>query len=242
MSRHRKYRKHGLLVRLLKAVGVLLAACLLLVLLLKWVPVPATPLMLKRSLSRLSDKDFRTNRIWVSLDNISPDMVMAVIASEDNLFDEHNGFDIEEIKKMRESHIKKHTAIRGCSTISQQTAKNCFTWCSSTWVRKGFEAGWTVLIEKIWGKRRIMEVYLNVVELGDGIYGVEAASRHYFGVSASRLTASQAASLAYCLPAPLKRNPAGGTAYLKKRRAEIMSLMQKVARPDWLPGNGSAGK
>lgn len=218
----------------LNVVLFLMTFSVLLVLLFKWAPVRVTPLMIRRSVAGISDDSFKTREKWVSIDDISPEMVLAVIAGEDNRFVEHNGFDFEEMKKMRDSHREKGTKIRGCSTISQQTAKNCFTWCSSTWARKAVEAWWTVLVEKIWGKRRIMEVYLNVVELGSGIYGVQAASLQYFGVPASELTAVQAASLAYCLPSPLKRSPVRKTSYMLKRRSEILALMRKVPKPSWL--------
>lgn len=229
--------KCRLLPLFLKLTAAIFVCGFLLVLLLKWMPVYVTPLMLKRSVSNMSDDSFKTQKQWVSLDQISANMVMAVIASEDNRFNEHNGFDMDEIKRMRDAHLSKGKKIRGCSTISQQTAKNCFTWCTSTWIRKAFEALWTISIEKIWGKRRIMEVYLNIVEFGPGIYGVQAASMHYFRIPASKLSASQAASLAYCLPAPLKRSPIKQTPYMLKRRHEILSLMSKVPRPSFLDSN-----
>lgn len=173
----------------------------------KFVPVRWTPLMLKRSVEYRDQKDFRNQRTWVDIDNISEEMVKAVIASEDGRFIEHNGFDFEAIREMKKAHDKKGTKIRGCSTISQQTAKNCFTFGSKTWFRKGVEAYYTILIEMIWGKKRIMEVYLNVAETGKGLYGVEAVAEKYFNCTAAKLTKAQAVSIACVLPNPLVRNP-----------------------------------
>ena len=135
---------------------------ILLVTAFRWVPVRYTPLMLKRSLQFRKAEDFHTRQHWVSLKRISPDLIQAVIASEDNRFCEHDGFDWVEVRRMLDEHKEKGTRVRGCSTISQQTAKNVFTFGTRTWARKVSETYWTVLIEKIWGKRRIMEVYLNV--------------------------------------------------------------------------------
>ena len=180
---------------------------LLWVVLYKFVPVRWTPLMLKRSIEHFDQKDFRNRRQWVSIDEIAPVMVRAVIASEDGRFMTHHGFDFEEIDKMMDEHERKGKKIRGCSTISQQTAKNCFTFGSKTWLRKGVEAYYTFLIELIWGKKRIMEVYLNVAETGKGLYGVEAASMKYFKRHASALTQDQAICLACILPNPLVRRP-----------------------------------
>ena len=136
---------------------------------LKWIPVWWTPLMAVRSIEYRNDKTFRTHKTWVSYDNISPELAKAVIASEDNLFDSHNGFDWKQINKAIEDHEQTGKRLRGASTISQQTAKNVFLLPSRSFVRKGLEAYFTVLIEVIWGKRRIMEVYLNVAEMGKGI-------------------------------------------------------------------------
>lgn len=195
-----------------------------------WIPVRFTPLMLKRS---VQNKEVRTHQKWVSLDDISPALIQAVIASEDNRFCEHKGFDWKEIEKMLSDHKEKGKRIRGCSTISMQVAKNVFTFGSRTWVRKGLEAWWTFLIEKIWGKRRIMEVYLNVAETGPGLYGMEAAAMHYYGVHAKDLDRKQACALAACLPAPLERNPEKSTPALRKRQSQIYALIPKLTYPDW---------
>ena len=177
------------------------------VLLYKWAPVKWTPLMLKRTVQNIGEKDYKNTRTWVDLEDISPVMVRAVMASEDGRFMEHWGFDLKELIKMKKEHKSKGKKIRGCSTISQQVAKNCFTFCGHSWWRKGFEAYYTVLIELFWSKERIMEVYLNIAETGKGVFGVEAAAQKYFGRSAAKLNTHQAVSIACVLPNPLKHNP-----------------------------------
>ena len=177
------------------------------VLLYKWVPVKWTPLMLKRSIQNIEQKDYKNKRTWVDIDEISPVMVRAVLASEDGRFMEHWGFDLKELYKMNKEHRSKGKKVRGCSTISQQVAKNCFTFCGRSWWRKGFETYYTILIEMLWSKERIMEVYLNVAETGKGLFGVEAASRKYFDRSASKLNTHQAVAIACLLPNPQVRNP-----------------------------------
>lgn len=177
------------------------------VLLYKWVPVKWTPLMLKRSIQNIEQKDYKNKRTWVDIDEISPVMVRAVLASEDGRFMEHWGFDLKGLYKMNKEHRSKGKKVRGCSTISQQVAKNCFTFCGRSWWRKGFETYYTILIEMLWSKERIMEVYLNVAETGKGLFGVEAASRKYFDRSASKLNTHQAVAIACLLPNPQVRNP-----------------------------------
>ena len=163
--------------------------------------------MLKRTVQNIGEKDYKNTRTWVDLEDISPVMVRAVMASEDGRFMEHWGFDLKELIKMKKEHKSKGKKIRGCSTISQQVAKNCFTFCGHSWWRKGFETYYTVLIELFWSKERIMEVYLNIAETGKGVFGVEAAAQKYFGRSAAKLNTHQAVSIACVLPNPLKRNP-----------------------------------
>ena len=208
-------------------------ASILLVLLLKWVPVRYTPVMLKRAFQFRKVENFHSERKWVSLEDISPELIQAVIASEDNRFCEHDGFDWKEVRKMLAEHEGKGRRIRGCSTISQQTAKNVFTFGTRTWARKALETYWTVLIEKIWGKRRIMEVYLNVVETGKGIYGVEAAARHYYATSAKGMGRKQAVAIAACLPSPLITPPDRPNDSQRKKQARILSLIPKLRYPDW---------
>ena len=177
------------------------------VLLYMYVPVKWTPLMLKRSIQNIEQKDYRNSRTWVDIEDVSPVMVRAVIASEDGRFMDHWGFDFKEIIKMKNEHEKNGKKIRGCSTISQQVAKNCFTFCGHSWWRKGFETYYTILIELFWSKERIMEVYLNVAETGNGIFGVEAAAHKYYDRSAADLNTHQAVCIACVLPNPLVRNP-----------------------------------
>lgn len=197
-----------------------------LVLLFKWVPVAYTPLMLKRTIEYRKDDTFHTTKKWVKLDDISKHMVNAVVLTEDQKFYTHNGFDWEEMQKMWDRHTKGLAKLRGCSTISQQTAKNLFTFGSSTWARKGWEAYWTFLIEKLWSKDRIMEVYLNIIEMGPGIYGAEAAAQHYYNISASKLTREQAIAIAICLPNPLRMNPTKPTRYQLQRRTTLLKQIQ----------------
>lgn len=172
----------------------------------RFINPPITILMVRRSIEQsFSDKrDFRLKKDWVDLDEISPNMVRAVVSTEDNLFYRHNGFDWKAIERAID-HNKVSKRKRGASTISQQTAKNVFLWPGRDWVRKGLETYYTVLIEFFWSKDRIMEVYLNVIEFGDGIYGIEAASKHYYGKSAKRLNYTEAKKLARLLPSPIKR-------------------------------------
>ena len=197
-----------------------------LVLLLRYVPVYYTPLMLKRSIENRNVESFKTKHTWVSLDQISPQLAKAVVLTEDQKFYTHKGFDWEEIKKMRDDHLNKGTKLRGCSTISQQTAKNVFSFGSRTGIRKVWEAYWTVLIELLWSKDRIMEVYLNVIEMGPGIYGAEAAAQQYYKCHANKLTRRQAVSIAICLPNPLKYNPTKLTTYQRNRCNRLLEQMQ----------------
>lgn len=199
-----------------------------LVLLHRFVPVIFTPLMFIRVVEQIADGELpKLRREWVSIDEISPNMADAVIASEDNLFMDHFGFDIDGIQKAMK-HNKRKKRMRGGSTITQQTAKNVFLFPQRSWFRKGLEAYFTVLIEIFWSKERIMEVYLNVIETGDGIYGVEKASQIYYNKSASKLTKSQAALIAVCLPNPRKRNPANPSSYIYRRKSKILNLMSRI--------------
>ena len=188
----------------------------------KVVPVYFTPLMVVRAVQ--GERSFE--REWKPLGEISPEMVKAVIASEDGRFAQHHGFDWIELRKMMDEHKTKGKKIRGCSTISQQTAKNLFSTGSSTWTRKIWEAYWTFLIEKMWSKDRIMEVYLNIIEMGPGIYGVEAAAQKYYNRSASKLTREQAIAIAICLPNPLRMNPTKPTRYQLQRRATLLQQIK----------------
>lgn len=200
------------------------------VILYAFVNPPVTPLMVIRWIDPVSeDQPHRLKKDWVPLDRISPNLQLAVVASEDNRFTEHWGFDFEAIEKAQKFNERKQgKKVRGASTISQQTAKNVFLWPQRSWVRKGLEAYFTALIELVWSKRRIMEVYLNVIEMGKGIYGAEAASKVYFGKPAARLTRAESALLAAILPSPAKWNPAKPTSYLINRQQWILWNMGNI--------------
>lgn len=197
----------------------------------KVVPVTWTPLMLKRSIENIDLKGYRNHRTWVDLDEIAPVMVRAVIASEDSRFMEHWGFDFQELVKMKDDHKKKGKKIRGCSTISQQVAKNCFTFCGHSWWRKGFETYYTLLIEFLWGKERIMEVYLNVAETGNGVFGVEEAAMRNFDRHASKLNTHQAVSIACVLPNPLIRSPKTVSQRYSSKYSTTYKRTQQTAYP-----------
>ena len=233
-----KNRKHtfwGRLWRflLIKLPVAFVVITVLWVLMLKWVPVYVTPLMIQRSVQYRNDKSFHTRKTWVSYDRISPELAKAVIASEDNLFDTHSGFDWKQINKAIDDH-ERGKKLRGASTISQQTAKNVFLLPSRNFVRKGLEAYFTVLIENIWGKKRIMEVYLNVAEMGKGIYGAQAAAERFFNKDAAKLSRREACLIAACLPNPLKRNASAPTQYVSRRASMIEGLETKLLYPDWV--------
>jgi monofunctional biosynthetic peptidoglycan transglycosylase len=193
-----------------------------LTLLYRWVNVPVTPLMVIRYL----DPDVgRIRKEWVPLERISDYMVLAVVVHEDQNFLEHQGFDLKAIQKAIE-HNKKAKRKRGASTISQQTAKNVFLWPQRSWLRKGLEVWFTFLIELFWSKQRIMEVYLNVIETGRGLYGVEAAAQTYFGKPAARLTPEEAALIAAVLPAPLRYSVTEPGPYMRARQRWILQQMR----------------
>lgn len=199
----------------------------------RFVPVYVTPLMFIRTVEALAAGEApRNTKDWVSIDKISHNMVQAVVASEDNLFMQHHGFSVTDIEKAIK-HNKKGKRIRGGSTISQQTAKNVFLWPKRSYLRKGLEAYFTVLIELFWSKERIMEVYLNVIEMGDGVYGVQAAAQTYFNKDALQLTKSQSALIAACLPNPRKYSVSNPTSYIQRRKSKIVSLMGKIEQVDF---------
>ncbi len=209
------------------------ASSILYTLFYRFVNVPATPLMLIRVVENLADKKSPSiTKDWVSLSDISPNLVLAVIASEDNNFESHYGVDFEAIEKAQKLN-KKGKKIRGASTITQQTAKNVFLWPARTYIRKGLELYFTGLIELFWGKQRIMEVYLNVIEMGDGIYGAEAAAQKYFKKPAKNLSRSEAAAIAAVLPNPRRWRPDKPTAYIAKKKERILWNMNNVERPEW---------
>jgi len=195
------------------------------VLFFRWVPIPVTPLMLIRCIEQKVDgKEMKLKKDWVSLEEISPNLQLAVVCSEDQNFIKHNGFDFEAIDKAME-YNEKHKKKRGASTISQQTAKNVFLWPGRSWIRKGFEVYFTFLIETLWSKERIMEVYLNVIEMGDGIYGAQAAAKNFFKKDALFLSKSESATIAAVLPNPRKLNAGKPSAYVLKRQNWILKQM-----------------
>lgn len=209
-------------------IAALLAFNLLLVLFLRIVPVPCSALMIERRVaSWFSPKPYESRYVWVSLDDISPNLGVAVIAAEDQNFAEHFGFDWKAIEKAI-SHNEHSKRKRGASTLSQQTAKNLFLWSSRSWVRKGFEAYFTLLIELGWSKRRILEVYLNIVEFGDGVYGAESASRTFFHKPAKKLRPSEAALLAAVLPNPRQYRADAPSTYVQKRQEWILNQMRRL--------------
>jgi monofunctional biosynthetic peptidoglycan transglycosylase len=196
------------------------------VLVFRFAPVPFSALMAERRItSWFQDAPYQARHTWVPLGEIAPAMGVAVIAAEDQNFAEHFGFDWEAIEKAL-AHNERSKRKRGASTLSQQTAKNLFLWESRSWVRKGFEAWFTLLLEVGWPKRRILEVYLNIVEFGDGIFGVEAASRAYFGKAAKRLSPAEAALLAAVLPNPHRFKAKSPSPYILERQAWILNQMR----------------
>lgn len=194
---------------------------------------PLTPLMLLRMVEGVFDgKSVGIDKEWKNYDEVSPYIFKAVMSGEDAHFLQHNGFDWKAIERARKiNEQRKGKRLIGASTISMQTSKNVFLWPGRNYIRKGLEAYFTVLIEAFWSKRRILEVYVNVVEWGDGIYGVEAASQHYFHKSAKDLTAREAALLAAVLPNPRRWSPAEPTGYIKKRQGFIQSRMPGIPLP-----------
>lgn len=200
------------------------------IVLFSMLPVPFSAVMMERQISAWLHGDFGyvAHSDWVGMDEISPWMGLAVIAAEDQKFPAHWGFDMAAIQKAVAHNEQHETRIRGASTLSQQTAKNLFLWDGRSWVRKGLEAGLTLGIETVWSKRRILTVYLNIAEFGQGIFGVEAAARHYFNKPASQLSASQAALLAAVLPNPLRFKADAPSGYVRTRQAWILRQMRQL--------------
>ena len=199
----------------------------------KWVPVYRTPLMYIRYYEQwLDGKEPVIKHQWVDLDQITHNMPLAVMGGEDTHFTEHSGFEEKEILKARLEALQGGRE-RGASTISQQAAKNVFLWPGHSWLRKGLEAYFTVLIENIWGKERIMEVYLNSIEMGDGIYGIQACANEKFNKNASELTRNECALIAATLPNPLERDSAHPSKYVRKHSKRIMREMNAVKDPKW---------
>jgi len=211
---------------MLKLLAALLLASVLMPLVLRWVPPPTSAYMLRAAAGRAAYQ-------WVSYNRISHHLPIAVVAAEDQKFPRHMGFDFNAIGKALDEN-KRRVRPRGASTISQQVAKNLFLWPGRSYLRKGFEAYFTVVIELLWPKRRILEVYLNIAEFGNGVYGVEAASRTYFNKPASQLYKSEAALLAAVLPNPSKLKAAAPSAYVRQRAMEIEAQMDQLGGPAYL--------
>ncbi|GEP91473.1 monofunctional biosynthetic peptidoglycan transglycosylase [Chitinophaga terrae (ex Kim and Jung 2007)] len=215
--------------RLKRILLILFIAQFVYIFILKWINPPITITLIGSWIS-LWGTDKKLQKTWVDYDQISQHAKLAVIASEDQLFTDHNGFDFKSIEKAMK-HNQKSKKIKGASTISQQVAKNVFLWQGRSWFRKGLEVYFTFMIEKIWGKQRILEVYLNVAEMGEGIFGVEAASQNYFHKNAASLNREEAAMIAACLPNPIRYTivpPARITVY---RQRKILIQMRNLA-PD----------
>ena len=212
--------------------GVVLSVAL--VLALRFVDPPMTSFMAQARMAALfSGKSLEMRHEWRDMDHISVHAAVAVVAAEDQLFPLHAGFDLKSIRRALQTN-ETSARTRGASTITQQVSKNLFLWSGRSWVRKGLEAWFTVLLESLWSKHRILEVYLNVAEFGHGIYGVEAAARTWFGKSAAQLTAADAALLAAVLPSPRRYRVDQPGPYVQKRRAEILRQMHALGGQAWL--------
>ena len=203
------------------------------VIVFKWVPVPFTPLMITRAIDQKIDgKEMTCSHDWEPIENISTNLQKAVIASEDGNFLKHSGFDFTAMQKAFKNN-NRGRKLKGGSTISQQTAKNVFLWQGRSYVRKGLEAYFTVLIELIWGKERIMEVYLNSIEMGEGVYGAEAAAKYWYKTDAKSLTKKQAAGIAAILPNPRKFKASNSSSYIEKRKGKIVKVMRHIGKLEY---------
>jgi monofunctional biosynthetic peptidoglycan transglycosylase len=226
--------RQSLIRKFLRRSTWFLAGCvlfvLMMILLFRFVNPPTSAFILAYL---VTDSDPELQHDWVALSDISPWMPLAVVASEDQRFPEHHGVDFAAIRKAVSEH-KKGQGLRGASTITQQTAKNLFLWNGRSFVRKALEAGLAIAIDALWPKRRILEVYLNIAEFGRGVYGVEAASRRYFGIPASQLSQTQAARLAAVLPNPKVLNAAQPSAYVWGRVAWIRGQMEQLSGLQYL--------
>lgn len=227
--------------RLFKRIGLIMGKVLLWfflvtviwVLAYRFINPPVTLLMIQRNWERkAADKPGKIEKKWVKFEDISDNMKRAAVSAEDQLFLQHMGFDIKAIEKAYASNAKGKK-VKGGSTISQQTAKNVFLWPGRSYIRKAFEAYFTLLIELLWSKERILEVYLNVIEMGDGIYGAEAASQAYYHKSCSNLNRSEAALIAACFPNPLRWTPKKPTGYIRHRQYLIMRNMKRLGPLDF---------
>jgi len=202
-------------------------------------PVPFSAVMVERQLGEMFSGNFHylAHSDWVSMDEMTPWMGLAVIAAEDQKFPDHWGFDVSAIEKALAHNEQNENRIRGASTLSQQTAKNLFLWDGRSWLRKGLEAGLTVGIETVWSKKRILTVYLNIAEFGDGVFGVEAAAQRYFHKPASKLTMSESALLAAVLPNPIRFRADAPSGYVRSRQAWILRQMRQLGGEGFMREN-----
>jgi monofunctional glycosyltransferase len=227
-----------MLIRLLRTAAkwllILMLLSLLPVLLLRWVPSPGSTLMVERWLEyRQQGRDVTFQRQWIPYERIPDNMKMAVIAAEDQRFAQHRGFDMQAIRAAME-HNRQGGNLRGASTLTQQVAKNQFLWSGRSWPRKVLEAWFTLWIEVLWPKQRILEIYLNLAEWDHGVFGVEAAARHHFGISASYLSDRQAAQLAAVLPSPLRWSAANPPARVQQRASWIQRQSRQLGGRHYL--------
>ncbi len=203
------------------------------VLMLRFFDPPTTAFMLIRAWETRAENNYELRYQWVELSQISPHLLVALVAAEDQTFPQHHGFDLEAISAVL-GESDSDGPSRGASTISQQVAKNIFLWGGRSWLRKGLEAYYTVAIEWLWPKRRILEVYANIAEFGDGVYGAEAAARHFYAMPAAQLNAHQSAALAAVLPNPRRYRVEAPTAYVLRRRAWIEQQVVQLGGSSWL--------
>ena len=231
----RRSRGRRWLRRLLALPLLLVLLSLLQVATLRFIDPPFSAFMAARQFQAWGEGDwgFRVAYDWRDRDQVSSHLAVAVIASEDQRFADHHGFDLEAIEKARRDNARGEK-VRGASTISQQTAKNLFLWSGRSWIRKGIEAWYTLLIEALWPKQRIVEVYVNVAEFGDGVYGAQAAARTYFGKDASRLAPAEAARLAAVLPSPRRYSAASPGPYVRRRTGAIQRQMRQIGGTGYL--------
>ncbi|HDZ55598.1 MAG TPA: monofunctional biosynthetic peptidoglycan transglycosylase [Pseudomonas xinjiangensis] len=224
-----------LLFKAAKWLLILMLLSLLPIIILRWVPSPGSMLMVERwfEFRQVGDAAVEIQRQWIPYDKIPDSMKMAVIAAEDQRFAQHSGFDLKAIQAAIE-HNREGGSLRGASTLSQQVAKNQFLWSGRSWTRKGLEAWFTLWMELLWPKQRILEIYLNVAEWDEGVFGVEAAARHHFGVSASYLSDRQAAQLAAVLPSPLRWSAASPPPRIQQRASWIQRQSRQLGGAHYL--------
>ena len=233
MQKPKKFTFIGFFKLIFKIIVLFILGSVFLVAVYTVINPPITPLMLFRPIEGIVQGKFvGIDKDWIDYEEISPNLLRAVISAEDGKFLRHDGFDWNAIKRARRINtMRKGKKIIGASTISMQTSKNVFLWQGRNYIRKGLEAYFTILIEAIWGKKRILEIYVNSIEWGNGIYGVEAASQQYFKKSAKTITKREAALLAAVLPNPRKWSPAAPTGYIKQRSNGIQARMGGIALP-----------